>query len=259
VKLFLPSLLAKNDTAGLGAAVYVDTDVLFLDDPQRVWVDAVGALAASGAVAAAAAEHGDLEAGCSSTDHFYDHEERESPRAFADDGANTGVVALNFTRARAVGYEARLVEALLDLDRSGGERALSLGDQSVFNVAAGNASLDVARLPCEFNYRTDHCAHDAFDCGRCGSAPRLLHAPRSAAHADSAHHVPAFGVFYDFLQDVLRGDAATHATAARGLRAVLADDGRVARARCRGVARAVAAALAAHAPTPDAAAALAAI
>ena len=70
VKLFLPSLLAKNDTAGLGAAVYVDTDVLFLDDPQRVWVDAVGALAASGAVAAAAAEHGDLEAGCSSTDHF---------------------------------------------------------------------------------------------------------------------------------------------------------------------------------------------
>ncbi|KAH8065615.1 hypothetical protein JL721_8168 [Aureococcus anophagefferens] len=233
VKLFLPSLLAKNDTAGLGAAVYVDTDVLFLDDPQRVWVDAVGALAASGAVAAAAAEHGDLEAGCSSTDHFYDHEERETPRAFADDGANTGVVALNFTRARAVGYEARLVEALLDLDRSGGERALSLGDQSVFNVAAGNASLDVARLPCEFNYRTDHCAHDAFDCGRCGSAPRLLHAPRSAAHADSAHHVPAFGVFYD-LQDVLRGDGAAHATAARGLRAVLADDGRV--ARCRGVA-----------------------
>ncbi|KAH8067819.1 hypothetical protein JL720_12318 [Aureococcus anophagefferens] len=115
VKLFLPSLLAKNDTAGLGAAVYVDTDVLFLDDPQRVWVDAVGALAASGAVAAAAAEHGDLEAGCSSTDHFYDHEERETPRAFADDGANTGVVALNFTRARAVGYEA-------SLDRSGGER-----------------------------------------------------------------------------------------------------------------------------------------
>ena len=121
--------------------------------------------------------------------------------------------------------------------------ALALGDQSVFNVAAGRAGgALVARLPCAFNFRTDFCQYDAFDCDRCAAAPRLLHAPRSANHKTSYFYAPTFGRLADFFLDVLDtfddDDQLedTFRRAERDFRRLLDDPTAIARVSCGAVA-----------------------
>ena len=241
VKLFLPQILDPT----IRWAVYLDTDVVFAADPAVFWLGAVGALAAAGAAVAAAAEHGDVARSCEgSAEHYYNESAaaRALPRAFPDDGANTGVLALDAAAARDAGWVATLAAVMADLAATQANGSLDLGDQSVFNVAAGGGNVTVARLPCEANFRTDFCQRAAYDCDRCAAAPLLLHAPRSAFHEGKFAYAPAFGRLYAFFLDALdshddgAGLAAAAARAAADFERLL-DDGRaVARLPCRAVA-----------------------
>ena len=241
VKLFLPQILDPT----IRWAVYLDTDVVFAADPAVFWLGAVGALAAAGAAVAAAAEHGDVARSCEgSAEHYYNESAaaRALPRAFPDDGANTGVLALDAAAARDAGWVPTLAAVMADLAATQANGSLDLGDQSVFNVAAGGGNVTVARLPCEANFRTDFCQRAAYDCDRCAAAPLLLHAPRSAFHEGKFAYAPAFGRLYAFFLDALdshddgAGLAAAAARAAADFERLL-DDGRaVARLPCRAVA-----------------------
>ncbi|KAH8055647.1 hypothetical protein JL722_7987 [Aureococcus anophagefferens] len=205
---------------------------------------AVGTLAAARG-RRGAAEHGDVAPSCEgSAEHYYNQSAaaRALPRAFPDDGANTGVLALDAAAARDAGWGPTLAAVMADLAATKANGSLDLGDQSVFNVAAGGDQFTVARLPCEANFRTDFCQHAAYDCDRCAAAPLLLHAPRSAFHEGKFAYAPAFGRLYAFFLDALdshddgAGLAAAAARAAADFERLL-DDGRaVARLPCRAIA-----------------------
>ncbi|KAK7242061.1 protein O-linked glycosyltransferase [Aureococcus anophagefferens] len=206
VKLFLPQILDPT----IRWAVYLDTDVVFAADPAALWLGSAAG--------------------------------RALPRAFPDDGANTGVLALDAAAARDAGWVPTLAAVMADLAATKANGSLDLGDQSVFNVAAGGDQFTVARLPCEANFRTDFCQHAAYDCDRCAAAPLLLHAPRSAFHEGKFAYAPAFGRLYAFFLDALdshddgAGLAAAAARAAADFERLL-DDGRaVARLPCRAIA-----------------------
>jgi len=200
VRLFLSELLPSDWNAG--KVLYVDTDVLFVADPLQIYADAVASL--NGGFVAAAAEHGDVVE--PSADAYYNASGSHLPRAWLDDGANTGILALDLDRARSTNLSAWLVDARKALDDS--EIAVDFGDQGWLNALLGGAALylpEAGRLPCALNFRTDFCHHDFLDAERCAAAPRLLHAPRGALHLDSIYATPAFRVLSEFVREVVRG------------------------------------------------------
>lgn len=200
VRLFLSELLPSDWNAG--KVLYVDTDVLFVADPLQIYADAVASL--NGGFVAAAAEHGDVVE--PSADAYYNASGSHLPRAWLDDGANTGILALDLDRARSTNLSAWLVDARKALDDS--EIAVDFGDQGWLNALLGGAALylpEAGRLPCALNFRTDFCHHDFLDAERCAAAPRLLHAPRGALHLDSIYATPAFRVLSEFVRGVVRG------------------------------------------------------
>lgn len=240
VRLFLGELLPGDWNAG--QVLYIDTDVLFVADPELIYADAVAALGST-AFVAAAAEHGDLIS--SSFDAYYNA--TDLPRAWADDGANTGVLALDLDRSAAANLSAWLVQTRATLD--GLNRTADFGDQGWLNALLGAVRRHVppaGRLPCALNFRTDFCHHDFLDAERCADTPQLLHAPRGALHLDSIYATPAFRLLFVFLRAVLhgrdRGAARFEALAAYG---ELLDGGAAAAAapRCAGVAGVAAAAV----------------
>ncbi|KAH8047237.1 hypothetical protein JL722_13221 [Aureococcus anophagefferens] len=155
VKLFLPQILDPT----IRWAVYLDTDVVFAADPAALWLGAVGTLAAAGAAVAAAAEHGDVAPSCEgSAEHYYNQSAAAGPsRAPSRTTARTRASSRSRGARRGLGSDARGRHG--GPRRDEGERVFGLGDQSVFNVAAGGDQFTVARLPCEANFRTDFCQH----------------------------------------------------------------------------------------------------
>ncbi|KAH8097603.1 hypothetical protein JL720_498 [Aureococcus anophagefferens] len=89
VKLFLPQILDPT----IRWAVYLDTDVVFAADPAALWL------------------------GAGSAEHYYNQSAaaRALPRAFPDDGANTGVLALDAAAARDAGWGPTLAAVMADL------------------------------------------------------------------------------------------------------------------------------------------------
>ena len=133
VRLFLSELLPSDWNAG--KVLYVDTDVLFVADPLQIYADAVASL--NGGFVAAAAEHGDVVE--PSADAYYNASGSHLPRAWLDDGANTGILALDLDRARSTNLSAWLVDARKALDDS--EIAVDFGDQGWLNALLGGAAL----------------------------------------------------------------------------------------------------------------------
>ena len=200
VRLFLGELLPSDWNSG--KLLYIDTDVLFVADPLQIYGDAVQSL--NNTFVAAAAEHGDVVT--SSADAYYNASGSHLPRAWLDDGANTGILALDLDRARATNLSMWLVDARKALDDS--EITVDFGDQGWLNALLGGASQylpEAGRLPCALNFRTDFCHHDFLDAERCAAAPRLLHAPRGALHLDSIYATPAFRILSEFLREVVQG------------------------------------------------------
>jgi hypothetical protein len=200
VRLFLGELLPSDWSAG--KVLYIDTDVLFVADPLQIYGDAVQSL--NNTFVAAAAEHGDIIT--SSADAYYNASGSHLPRAWSDDGANTGILALDLDRARSTNLSMWLVDARKALDDS--DITVDFGDQGWLNALLGGASQylpEAGRLPCALNFRTDFCHHDFLDAERCAAAPRLLHAPRGALHLDSIYATPAFRILSEFVREVVRG------------------------------------------------------
>ena len=197
----------------------MDTDVLFVADPLQIYADAVASL--NGGFVAAAAEHGDVVE--PSADAYYNASGSHLPRAWLDDGANTGILALDLDRARSTNLSAWLVDARKALDDS--EIAVDFGDQGWLNALLGGAALylpEAGRLPCALNFRTDFCHHDFLDAERCAAAPRLLHAPRGALIWYPIYATPGPGAVRVWRGGVRGRDReAARADALPGLRALL--------------------------------------
>ncbi|OQR70613.1 hypothetical protein BIW11_11521 [Tropilaelaps mercedesae] len=181
-RLFLPDLLKNED-----AVLYVDSDIVFLRPVEQLWGHFVKMNESH--ITAAVAESEDRLSG------WYPRLARHPyvlPR-----GINSGVMLLNLTRLRAFDWSQR-VAAVYEQWR---ERVV-WGDQDIINIIFSNHSDAVYILPCEWNFRPDHCQYSSPCRGANRQGPGLLHGSR-AVFTNSKQ--PAFrSVFKAFQQFTFR-------------------------------------------------------
>ncbi|XP_022653649.1 glucoside xylosyltransferase 1-like isoform X2 [Varroa destructor] len=181
-RLFLPDLLKTEDSV-----LYVDTDTVFLRPVEQLW-NIFGRMNES-QIAAAAAESEDEKSG------WYSRLARHPyvrPR-----GVNSGVMLLNLTRLRTFGWSQR-VASVYEQWR---ERVV-WGDQDIINIVFSNYSEVVYILPCEWNFRPDHCQYSTSCRGANRQGPGLLHGSRAVF---TNNKQPAFrAIFKAFQQFTFR-------------------------------------------------------
>jgi UDP-xylose:glucoside alpha-1,3-xylosyltransferase len=142
LKLSLPSMLPANVTAVLN----VDTDILFLRDVTGLWNYLQSF---NSTQLAALAQETETEGPWYGT-----HEKCKAP-FYQPYGLNSGVMLLNLTRCRALGWSDRLAE--YSKQYTTGIQAIKWGDQDLLNILFHFNRELIFQLPCHWNYRPDLC------------------------------------------------------------------------------------------------------
>ena len=163
-KLLIPTLIAPS----VPAAITVDTDILFTRDVGELWdhfsrfnsSQLMGMVAESEVV----------------SEHYGVHSRAPFYEPF---GLNSGVIMMHLSRLRQFRWMANLTHF-----HSQYHSSFSYGDQDLFNVLFHFNRDLMYRLPCEWNFRADHCAVDATStCHvKAGEGIALLHGSRKAFH-----------------------------------------------------------------------------
>lgn len=180
-RLFLPSVLTDVD-----AVLYVDTDVLFVDGPERTW--RYFSRMNDSQIAALAPEHHDPNVG------WYNRFARHP--YYPPLGVNSGVMLMNLTRMRQFAWTEYLgpVYARYRL-------RITWGDQDIINIIFHHQPHRLLVYGCEFNLRPDHCMYGAPG-GGCPAAERdgaaVVHGSRGFFHRPDRQ--PAFAALYDHFQ-----------------------------------------------------------
>ncbi|KAL8600334.1 hypothetical protein ACOMHN_060952 [Nucella lapillus] len=145
-RLFLHSLLTDVD-----AALYVDTDTLFLGSPLPVWLTLT--LFSPSQLVGMAANHEDpAGGGWYRTDARTPYVSPSGEWQGSPSGVNSGVILMNLTRLRASNW-SECIERYSHVYRS----ELKLVDQDIINIYLHHHPDQLFRLDCALNYRTDHC------------------------------------------------------------------------------------------------------
>jgi UDP-xylose:glucoside alpha-1,3-xylosyltransferase len=177
-RLFLHHVLPEN----VDRVIYIDTDTLLLSDISHMWrlLDDD-----SGKVAAMAAEdEGTKE------NHYYTNARVEFPfvemkgRAY---GLNSGVMLLNLKQLRQDPWDE-------ELDSFLARYQLTFYDQDLLNIYFAMHPERLLLLPCEWNFRPDHCYFSQ----HC-SGIRLLHGNRRVFHKQATTNFPvlAFQILFE--------------------------------------------------------------
>ncbi|XP_058979119.1 glucoside xylosyltransferase 1 isoform X2 [Musca domestica] len=138
-RLFLPSLLQSTESL-----LYVDTDIIFLSPVADVWNFFKKFNGSQ--IAALAPEHEDENIG------WYNRFARHP--YYGSLGVNSGVMLMNLTRMRVFKWE----EHILPIHKEYKLR-ITWGDQDIINILFYYHPEKLYVLPCEYNYRPDHCMY----------------------------------------------------------------------------------------------------
>lgn len=173
-RLFLPDVLNDVD-----ALLYVDTDVLFADGPERAW-SAFGRMNSS-QLAALAPEHHDPNVG------WYNRFARHP--FYPPLGLNSGVMLMNLTRMREWGW-TRLVGPVYARYRL----RITWGDQDIINIVFAGEPSRLLVWGCEHNLRPDHCMYGGGCSGAESGGAAVVHGSRGYFHRPERQ--PVFAALY---------------------------------------------------------------
>ncbi|CAL8318533.1 unnamed protein product [Lota lota] len=187
-RLFLPLILKDVDSL-----VYVDSDIVFLRPPQRLW--AMLSRFNASQLAAMAPEHEEPRVA------WYNRFARHPFYGVA--GLNSGVMLMNMTRIRSAYFKndmtsvgLRWEELLMPLLQKY-KLNITWGDQDLLNIIFHYNPDYLLEFPCKWNYRPDHCIYGS----NCASAEQdgvhILHGNRGVFHNLKQ---PAFKAVYDAIR-----------------------------------------------------------
>ncbi|KAM5280630.1 glucoside xylosyltransferase 2 [Ctenodactylus gundi] len=188
-RLFLPVILKDVDSL-----LYVDTDVLFLRPVDDIWK--LLKQFNSTQLAAMAPEHEIPKIG------WYSRFARHP--FYGTAGVNSGVMLMNLTRIRSTQFKNSVVpsglawEDMLHPLYQKYKNAITWGDQDLLNIIFYFNPECLYVLPCQWNYRPDHCMYGS----NCKEAERegvsVLHGNRGVYHDDKQ---PTFRALYEAIRD----------------------------------------------------------
>ncbi|KAM3609749.1 uncharacterized protein V6R79_019772 [Siganus canaliculatus] len=193
-RLFLPLILKEVDSL-----LYVDTDILFLQPVEDIWV--LLSQFNSSQLAAMAPEHEEPRIG------WYNRFARHP--YYGKTGINSGVMLMNMTRLRnkffkndmttvALKWEEILMPLLQKYKLN-----ITWGDQDLLNIIFHHNPESLYVFPCLWNYRPDHCIYGS----NCLQAEQegvfILHGNRGVYHDDKQ---PAFRAVYEAIQQYQFGE-----------------------------------------------------
>ncbi|XP_065220081.1 glucoside xylosyltransferase 1 isoform X2 [Planococcus citri] len=187
-RLFLPDIIKDLDSV-----LYVDTDVLFLNELSDIWghFEAMN----SSQMSALVPEHEDANIG------WYNRFARHP--YYGKLGVNSGVMLMNLTRMRQFNWVDKLEPILSEF-----KSKLTWGDQDIINIIFHYHPDKLYVYACRYNYRTDHCMYK----NDCDSAQRygvsVIHGSRGAFYSDKQSTFKA--IFATFSKYELGKDPMTH-------------------------------------------------
>ncbi|XP_077373458.1 glucoside xylosyltransferase 1 isoform X2 [Festucalex cinctus] len=193
-RLFLPLILTEVDSL-----LYVDTDILFLRPVEDVW-DFFSRFNAS-QLSAMALETEDLRIG------WYNRFARHPYYGAA--GVNSGVLLMNMTRIRETLFKNDITtvalkwsEMLMPLLQKY-KLKMPWGDQDLLNIIFHHNPESLFVLPCQWNYRTDHCVygHNCRQAEKDGVS--ILHGSRGVYHGKNQ---PQFRAVYEAVRQYPFGE-----------------------------------------------------
>ncbi|KAM8972777.1 glucoside xylosyltransferase 1 isoform 2-T2 [Pelodytes ibericus] len=197
-RLFLPLILTEVDSL-----LYVDTDILFLRPVDDIW-SFLGDFNAT-QIAAMAPEHEDPRIG------WYNRFARHP--YYGKTGINSGVMLMNMTRIRKKYFKNDMTTARLRWEDilmpllKKYKLSITWGDQDLLNIIFSHNPESLFVLPCQWNYRPDHCIYVS----NCHEAEHngifVLHGNRGVFHDNKQ---PSFRAMYDAIQNYSFGDDLIH-------------------------------------------------
>ena len=185
-KLFAPCacqrlFLHEALPATLHHVLYMDSDTLVLTDLSTLWRDFVRATAHSPPVLAAlVAEH------TATADYAYYTEQTVQHPYFSSStaaGLNSGVLLLDLDKLRAAPWNEQFASYLEQYQ-------LQFFDQDLLNIYFAQHAEKLQELPCEWNFRPDHCFFSTQHCSKIG----ILHGNRGSLHAPANEQAAVYSV-----------------------------------------------------------------
>ncbi|RWS11456.1 Glucoside xylosyltransferase 1-like protein [Dinothrombium tinctorium] len=177
-RLFLPTLLNQTDSV-----IYVDNDVLFLTSVEKLW-NFFTEMSES-QIAAMTPEQEDYSIGW--YNRFAKHPYVEPL------GVNSGVMLMNLTRMRNIEWASYLPSILDKYDSE-----IVWGDQDIINIYFHSHKDQLLVIPCEWNFRPDHCIYsEVCKTAKVGGA-QLLHGNRDSFINDK---LPVFKIIFNAIKE----------------------------------------------------------
>ncbi|XP_017471989.1 PREDICTED: glucoside xylosyltransferase 2-like [Rhagoletis zephyria] len=173
---FKKALLTEVD-----ALLYVDTDVIFLSPISDIWQYFERFNASQ--FAALTSEHEDENIG------WYNRFARHP--FYGRMGVNSGVMLMNLTRMRTHKWVSHIIPIYNEY-----KLRITWGDQDIINVFFYYNSDALFLLPCEYNYRPDHCMYISV-CNVSAEGIKLLHGNRGNFHSNKQ---PLFRAIYEAIE-----------------------------------------------------------
>ncbi|XP_077425448.1 glucoside xylosyltransferase 1 isoform X2 [Vanacampus margaritifer] len=179
--------------------LYVDTDILFLQPVEDIW--AFFSQFNASQLAAMALETEDLRIG------WYNRFARHP--YYGSAGINSGVLLMNMTRIRETFFKNDITtvalkwsEILMPLLQKY-KLKIPWGDQDLLNIIFHHNPESLYVLPCQWNYRTDHCVygHNCQQAEKDGVS--ILHGSRGVYHDENQ---PEFRAIYEAIRQYPFGD-----------------------------------------------------
>lgn len=123
---------------------------------------------------------------------------------YGDLGLNSGVMLMNLQRMRATRWHEEIKNIFRNYNKK-----IVFGDQDLINIYFHNNPKEVHILPCEYNYRSDHCMHynDLCEAKRGVS---IIHGSRGAFH-DAIEDDPMFRQIYLMFKQIELNDLRANA------------------------------------------------
>lgn len=178
-RLFLPSLLTES------RVLYVDSDTLFLSPPNEIFQ--TFRLFNSTQIAALSTESENENTG------WYSRFARHP--FYGKLGLNSGVMLMDLARMRELKWEQKSKNIYETYNLRG---VLVFGDQDIINIYFHFHAHELFLLPCEMNYRPDHCMYMSL-CPAINGI-KLIHGNRGYFH--KAESQPVFSQIYDAILKV---------------------------------------------------------
>ncbi|XP_071505879.1 glucoside xylosyltransferase 1-like [Diadema antillarum] len=180
-RLFLPDLLV-----GVDSLLYADTDVLFIRPVDEIY-DFFKQFNST-QLAAMSPEYEVKNIG------WYNRFARHP--YYGETGMNSGAMLMNLTRMRSFGWTQKIVTYYHEY-----KLKITWGDQDLINILFHFYPQGIFSYPCEWNYRSDHCAYK--NCHRASQQGiAVIHGSRGVYHSQKT---PAFRAIYETFRDYTLG------------------------------------------------------